>query len=397
MFGDTAASLTDELVECANDLPNVLATAHDEESAKAAINELVAISERLRDIQKRATKAPLASKEEIDAIKRRSNEAVDSGAFQAEIDRISSGDLANSDLRYELEGIVMLMRSVSSTINTGLQELPEPEARYGEFGNLELKRAQLHRRALQAVLTVNRQEDVDAAVGVLDSVASELTQLAEKKLSMVEQNMLSQNAGLQYQAFLMEYQSQMHRHTGELEEGGIDASSLSSAIVGVSTEDSKISFAKPRRRSSSPTQSSPPTAGPRPGGPTVAGRRPGSGGARPPFDRGGSGGPRGVPTGPASANEIIVSVKADLFAKRPTGGEAGKSLSQAKLKLSGDLQTRLRVLTGSQRSSGRISGGASEIRQTYTGDPQTLADKIDFGTVDSVDAQARRIEVTLTK
>ena len=86
-----------------------------------------------------------------------------------------------------------------------------------------------------------------------------------------------------------------------------------------------------------------------------------------------------------------------MFAKRPTGGEAGKSLSQAKLKLSGDLQTRLRALTGSQRSSSRISGGASEIRQTYTGDPQTLADKIDFGTVDSVDAQARRIEVTLTK
>ena len=183
-FGDTASSLTDELVECANDLIPILAAAQDETSSKAALEQMVDVATRLRDVQKRATKAPLVSKQEIDEIAKRSNSAVDRDALQAEIDRISAPNFVVPDLKYEVQGLVMLMQSVGRTINTGLQKLPEPAKQLGELGQLQHNRAQLHRRALQAVLAVNGRDGLSAAVDTLDSIAAELTQLAEKKSSL---------------------------------------------------------------------------------------------------------------------------------------------------------------------------------------------------------------------
>ena len=288
-FGDTASSLTDELVECANDLIQVLAAAQDETSSKAAVERMVEIANRLRDVQKRATKAPLVSKQEIDEIKNRSNAAVDRDALQAEIDRISAPNFVVPDLKYEVQGLVMLMRSVGSTINIGLQELPEPEKQLGKFGELQHNRALLHRRALQAVLAVNGRDGLSAAVDALNSIAAELTQLAEKKSSLDGYNPFVGSGDLQYQEFMMEYDSQMDRHAKELKGGGVDVSALTSAIIGISEADSRISFAKPKRSSSDAAGAAPLTDS-RPRGPSFAGTRPGIDGQRPPFNRGGSGG-----------------------------------------------------------------------------------------------------------
>ena len=103
-----------------------------------------------------------------------------------------------------------------------------------------------------------------------------------------------------------------------------------------------------------------------------------------------------MPAGPASADEIIVFVKAELFSQTPTDPDERTAATKARVELSRKLQIKLREFTGSGRSSGKITRAGCELRMSYSGDPQALADWIEFGTIDSVDAAARRIELTLT-
>jgi hypothetical protein len=116
------------------------------------------------------------------------------------------------------------------------------------------------------------------------------------------------------------------------------------------------------------------------------------------FEPGGEA-PRGaIPqsnSGPARPDEIIVILKADLFTQQVADPREQLAISQTSFEVLQEAQKLLRSDTGVSHSSGTISQGVVSIRVRFDGDPQAFAGKITFGTVDAVDAAARRVEVSV--
>jgi predicted Zn finger-like uncharacterized protein len=391
---DTPESLMQDYTNIGKELQQVLARVSDDASVEPAVKALEGIIWDLVALRRRAALAPQVSKQELYKVLRKYSEDEQSKAADVVkvVEQPPNQVTRHEKIRQALEEMTFLARSTQGAIRQGLEEPPQPR---NEFEEIEYERALLLRQAMQQVLQIDDSGGVAAAASAVQETAGKLQALAERKAGMSGASMRGGQAASQYVQWTVRPSALMNEHVQILENKSVAVEPLSSALVALSTADSNVNFAHVPGAFSSASGNTPNAGDPRPSG--AVGPMAGAGPAGGRFGPGG-GGFGGPPpkTGPVGPGEVVVILKGDVFTELPQDPKEQIVFRQTAFEVLHAAHEMFRQETGIVGSQGRITQGVVTIRGPFDGDPQTLAGKFTFGSVDSVDAAARQIEVTIS-
>lgn len=393
---DTPDSLMKDYTDIGKELQQVLARVTDDASVEPAVEAMEGIVWDLVDLRRRAALAPQVSRQELYKVLRKySDDEQSKAANVVRVVEQPPGQAARFDkIRQALEELKFLARSTQGEIRQGLEELPEPR---NEFEEIEYERAVLLRQAMQQVLQVEDSGGVAVAASAVKETAGRLQALAERKSDVSGVPSRGPQAASKYVQWTVGPYELMNEHVQILENKSVAVEPLSSSLGDLRTANSNIDFANlpgalsgrgdTAQNTGDPRH--PPGHGPMAGPGHPAGGRPGPRG-------GGFGGPPSTKTGPVGPGEIMVILKGDVFTDLPEDPKEQIEFRQRAFRVLQAADEAFRQETGIVGAQARISQGVVWIRGPYDGDPQALAGKFRFGSVDSVDAAARQIEVTVS-
>jgi len=385
-FTDTPESLMEEYTDCGADLQQVVAGVTDEESAQQAIGSIQGISAELVDIRHRALLATPVSRGELSSALRRFSE--DEQLRAREVERIIEQTLESQptfeEYRMALEEMTWIARSTKYTIRQYLEQMPDPR---DAFEEIEQERAQLLRETMREVITSRDNVEVAAAAAVVRESAQQVQALAERKSATEGGMSQASQATAKYLQYINRPTAMMKEHKFALQRQRVDVEPLTHALIDLSEASSNFDLAQPQRA----------TASRRVGGPGEAqGRRPTRGTRGQGMTGQGSRGRFTPSSGPAGPGEIVVVVKGEIFSQRSSDASLQGIIRKTRMAVLDELQPQIRAVAGPGSTQREITGGQATIRFPFDGDPQRIADALQGGTVDRVDAAARQVEFTLS-
>jgi hypothetical protein len=393
---DTPESLMRDYTNIGKELQQVLARVNDDASVEPAIESMEEIVWDLIDLRRRAALAPQVSKQELYKVLRKysEDEQLKAANVVKVVEQPPAGVTRYDKIRQALEEMTFLARTTQGWIRQRLEELPEPR---NEFERIEYERAVLLRQTLHPVLQVDDSGGVGVAASAVKETAGKLQALAERKAGLSGVHSRGGQAASHYLAWTVGPYELMREHVAILENKSVAVEPLSRALIDLSTADSNVNFAHVPGAFSSGAGTTQTAVDPRP--PGAHGPMAGPGPEMGRFGPGG-GAVRGVRpptnTGPAGAGEVIIILKGDVFTERSEDSQQQIAIRRTAFEVLKTAQGVLRKDIETSGSNGTISQGVVSIRARFDGDVQALAEKISFGTVNSVDAAKRQIEVTVS-
>lgn len=398
IVGDSHQSIYGDFVDALNDLTGVLASIRDEQSAQAAVEKLGAIESRLHEINRRAVLIEPIPEKELKELEESFEDRFSLKAFRSEADRLNNSNLISEDLDWTLDFLGLDVVNTVRMLRSGMATLPEPR---DEYETLSRDYVELQREMTRALAGVESAGDVPSVVERFQALVPKFEALAERKgqfgrkfqgvLTRADDRYRDHSTGSATSALL----EMLRAKYGELND-------FEQAYADLSTAASQYQFTLMAGGPGGSTVGNPPPgvttsdtvdAGASGGDPDFAGR--GATGPRtfaPAGSRSGRPGGSNLPPG----ESIHIRLQGGPF--KSAGDLNGEEFFAAK-KRQNEAMTeyvgKLKELTQTKSSNANLTGGQLIIILRYTGEVQTLADQIDFGTVTETNAETRTIVVQM--
>ncbi|MGC1272314.1 MAG: hypothetical protein WBC44_01300 [Planctomycetaceae bacterium] len=390
VVGDSPKAILGDFVDVIDDLETMAASITDAESAQAALPKIVDLENRLVEIQRRVVLVEPVSRDEMKAIENSMGKPKSAEGFKGQAERLKDAGLIEGEFAAAMRSLGFRMQSTIGVMKDGMTTLPEPR---NEFETLARDYIALEREQTRIIARVETADDVPAAVKELEALVPKMDALTERKQAFGRARQSA--VTLAHNDYVFYGTSGAERDltialTAKL--GPI--ADLNSALVNVSTAESKFNFALMAGASdhaANPHENL--QSGPLPPG---GGIQAGPAGAMAQGGPGRRGGTRLQPPVLAATDKVTIILEGGPFASAGhLNGEEFFAAKKRQNEAQAEYGPRLKALAESNPRNSTITGGTSQNIFAYTGDVQELADTIDFGTVVEVNTESRTIVVDM--
>lgn len=403
LVGDSHKSIYVDFVETLNDFAGVLASIRDQQSAQTATEKLGEIESRLHEINHRAVLIEPIPKQELKQLEKSVEDRFGMSRYRSELDRLNNSSLVSEELDWTLDFLDLDAINTIRMLRSGMAVLPDPR---DEFETLARDRVELQREMTRILAGVKSADDVSSVVAKFQEFIPKFEALAERKrqFGRSQQGSLTR-ADSRYRDYstdgvILSLLDGLKAKYGELND-------LNQAYADLSTAASQYDFALMAGEPSGGTVGNPPPRMTRPGNnpagasgedPNLAGPRTGNPRAFAP-----AGSRPGQPRGPSSSSVVAGESIQILLQGGPfksasdLNGEEFFAAKKRQREAMHKYVERVKALTETKSSNATLSGGQLRIVLGYTGELQALADHIDFGIVDEINAETHTIVVKMSE